>query len=488
MSDLKRFFKHSSIYAIGNLINRLGAFLLLPVYTNYLTVSEYGILEIFYIISSVVSGFLAVGMAHATLRFYFDYKSQDDRNASISTNYIGSFLVTLVGVLLISIFTTQLSTSVFSSEEYTLGIYLILVTLVLELSSQICLAYIRALEYSVFFVIISIVKLIIQVSVNSYLVIFEGAGITGILIGNLITVFVGWLVLSVFTLKRCGFSFHFEKFKPVVKYCVPFLLSTIMSLISVNADRFILNYLVSLEALGLYALALKFSMIIEQLIGEPFNRSYGAFRYTVMDNDNAAKIQSVIVKYLLIISVFFAIAMSFFVKDVLVFMSNESFWRAADLVPIIMVAAVIKIVSYPLQTGILVAKKTGYLFYFTTIGAAVSAVGSYLLISIIGLVGACISLVVTQAVIMVITNYYSQKFFKVDYDYKRMLLLIMFSVLVFIPSMYLDDFSTLSSILIKVLLLMLLLISVFYGAVLTKQEISSVKEFLYKKLPSRSKT
>lgn len=484
MSDIKRFFKHSSIYAIGNVINRIGAFLLLPVYTNYLTVGEYGTLEIFYIISSVVSGFLAVGMAHATLRFYFDYKEQSDRNASISTNFIGSFIITLIGVLIIAVFSGNLSNAVFESDEYTLGIYFILITLVLELSSQICLAYIRALEYSKFFVIISIVKLFIQVSVNSYLVIVEGAGVTGVLLGNLLTVFIGWLVLAVFTLKRCGFSFHMEKFKPVIKYCIPFLLSTLMALISTNADRFILNYLVSLEALGLYALALKFSMIIEQLIGEPFNRSYGAFRYTVMDNKNAAKMQSDIVHYLFIGSVFFAIAMSFFVKDVLIFMSDESFWGAADIVPIIMIAAVVKILTYPAQTGILVAKKTKYLFYFTTVAAIVSAVGSFLFISIIGLVGACVSLVITQVAVLIITNHYSQKFFTVKYEYKRMFIVLVLAITVFVPSLYLYELSQLASVFIKLLLLFVFFLGLVYGPVLKKSEIESVKKFISKKISS----
>ena len=71
MSDIKRFFKHSSIYAIGNILNRIGAFLLLPIYTTYLTVVEYGTLEMFYLVSSVVSGILAIGIAHATLHYAF---------------------------------------------------------------------------------------------------------------------------------------------------------------------------------------------------------------------------------------------------------------------------------------------------------------------------------------------------------------------------------------------------------------------------------
>ena len=35
-SDMGRLLKHSSIYMVGGMLNRIGVFLLLPVYTSYL--------------------------------------------------------------------------------------------------------------------------------------------------------------------------------------------------------------------------------------------------------------------------------------------------------------------------------------------------------------------------------------------------------------------------------------------------------------------
>jgi|SaaInlStandDraft_3_1057020.scaffolds.fasta_scaffold01889_4 O-antigen/teichoic acid export membrane protein len=481
MSDLKRFFKHSSIYAIGNIINRLGAFLLLPVYTNYLSVAEYGTLELFYVTMSIVSGFLAVGMAHATLRFYFDHDEQKDRNASISTNYIGSFFITLFGVLLISIFTNDISKIVFEDDTLTTGVYLILFTLVFELSAQICLAYIRAIEYSVFFVIISFAKLIIQVSLNTYLVIYQEAGVIGVLFGNLITVFFGWLVLTYFTISRCGFKFDLSKFIPVLKYCLPFLLATIMAIISNNADKYILSQLISFEALGLFALALKFSMIIEQLIGEPFSRSYGAFRYTIMDNENAAKIQSKIFRYLTIISVFSALFVSLYAKDIIYLISDKSYWQAADLVPIIMISSLLKIINYPVQTGILYAKQTKYLFYIRSYAAVISVSGNLLLINIIGLYGACLSLILVDAFILFLTHIYSQRYFYVKYDYWSLLLIIFIAICTFLPTLVIDFDSVLLNLLFKLILLGGFSFSVYKAKILKDEEITEIKLFLMQK-------
>ena len=79
--SIGRFFQHSAIYALGNALNRVGAFLLLPLYTRYLSVGQYGSLELYYSISAVVSSLLSVGIAHATLRFYYEYDGESDRRA-----------------------------------------------------------------------------------------------------------------------------------------------------------------------------------------------------------------------------------------------------------------------------------------------------------------------------------------------------------------------------------------------------------------------
>ena len=44
-SELRRLGKHSAIYGFGGLVQRILAVLLLPVYTRYLSPSDYGIVE-----------------------------------------------------------------------------------------------------------------------------------------------------------------------------------------------------------------------------------------------------------------------------------------------------------------------------------------------------------------------------------------------------------------------------------------------------------
>ena len=481
--DISRFFKHSYIYAVGNIINRIGAFLLLPVYTNYLTTSEYGAIELFYAVSAVVFGFLSMGIAHATLRFYFEYDELADKHQVVSTNYVSSLIVSIIGVVFVGFWYKEISLLIFSSEEYSIGILFILATIVFELSSQICLAYVRAIEKSLFFVYIAIAKLLIQVSVNIYLVIYAEQGVVGVLAGNFTAVFLGWVILSVFTLKHCGLKVDFKKLIPILHYSFPFLLGTITQLISTNVDKFGLNYYDSLAMVGIYMLAIKFSMIIEQLIGEPFSRSYGSFRFSIMKQSNAAEIQAKIVRYLLYVTLTISLSVSLLINEILELLSDESFWAAANIVPIVIFSSIIKIMNYPLQTGILFAKKTKYFFYISVVTATVSVAANLTLIPVYGILGACFALILTDVISLILMHVKSQKYFHVHYDYLKLFTSLFLAVLVFLLSLLLPEMSIIYSALVKSILVIIYIFILFKSHYfLNDDEVHHVYNFVSTKI------
>lgn len=427
-NNLGRFFRHSGIYAAGNALNRLGAFLLLPLYTRYLTTGQYGTLEMFYAISSIVSGILAVGIAHATLRFYFEYKEQADRNALVSTNLIAAAIISTAGALVVAATAGPLVTWVLGSDAPPSALPIILVTLVLELSSQVCLAYLRARELSVFFISVSFGKLIVQCIANTILLAKFDAGVEGVLAGNLLAVAFGWLLLIGYTLRHCGLHFQRDKLAPVLRYSLPFLYTTIVAVLAGNIDRFMINSLLSLEALGVYALALKFSKLISDLIGEPFNRSYGAFRFTMMGLPDAAAIQARIVRYVFALLSIVGLGLIYFTGDALHLMSSPQFWPAADLMPLLVLASIAQLLNYPAQTGILYNKSTGQLFHINLIQSVFGLAAGLLLMWRFGLQGACLAVLLSSALGVALTHRISQRYFPVQYEYRR--LAILFAILV----------------------------------------------------------
>lgn len=423
--EIGRFFKHSTIYAIGNVINRVGAFLLLPVYTRFLSTGEYGSLELFYAVMAVISGVLSVGLAHATLRFYFEFESERARKAVVSTNLVASLALTTLGGLLLAPWAPEISSLVFGDGRLSTGILVILATIVFELSSQVALAYVRAIEYSRFYVYVAIAKLVVQVLLNSFIVIVLDGGVIGILTGNLITVVLGWAVLTGFSVYHCGLRFDLAKLWPVLAYSLPFLGGTLVGLVNENADRFLITQFLSLSALGLYALAVKLSMVVEQLVGEPFNRAYGAYRFSIMKSPMAGALQARISNYLFLGALVICLWMSVLVEDLLAIMSSREFLPAALLVPPILLATLLRIMSYPMQTGILYAKKTRFVFYITLLMATISLGGNLWLIPRLGIHGAIVTLVLVALAEMLSNMLISHRYFPVTYPWTKWGLLLL---------------------------------------------------------------
>lgn len=487
--EVGRFFKHSSIYAVGNVLNRVGAFLLLPIYTRLLSTGEYGALETLYMVSGIVSGILGVGISHATLRFYFEYKEPADRKAVVSTNLIASLAISVAGVLLVSLASGWLSTQLFQGIHIGAAFNWMLATIVFELASQIGLAYIRAVERSMLFIVVSFIKLLVQVVANSLALMYFKAGVEGVMIGNFLTVAFGFVLLSGVAVKHCGLRFEWAKLMPVLRYSFPFLLTMLVSIVGGTSDRFLLQTFMSLEALGVYALALKFSKLISDLVGEPVNRAYGSFRFTIMERADAGLIQAHVFRYLAVLLTIAALAVVLFTSDVLRLMATPAYWPAARYLPVLVLAAVLQVLVYPLQTGIFYQKQSGQLFYIALAQTAVATLGGLVLIWVWGIWGACLTTLAVSIITVVMTNRISQRYFKVHYEHLKLLALFLLAAAVTAAGYAADQYlATLATIGVKLLLIILFMAGLVLTRVINSEEITAAKRMIERRLGRRPAT
>ena len=76
---LKLFFKNTFVYTIGGVLTRGVAIFLLPIYTNYLSPAEYGIIDLFIVIASIVNIIIALEISQGIARYYQDAKDEKEK-------------------------------------------------------------------------------------------------------------------------------------------------------------------------------------------------------------------------------------------------------------------------------------------------------------------------------------------------------------------------------------------------------------------------
>lgn len=437
-SDIKRLLRHSGIYLIGNILNRVGAFVLLPLYTRYLPVADYGALEILYATTAVISVVLAAGLSHTTLRFYFEQKSEEDKKAVVTTNLLLVLVIGTLGALAVFAVREPITQLLFDSQRFSFALAICLAAMVLEMSTEVGFAYMRAREKSVLYVGLSFARLLLQVGLSVYLVAKKGMGIDGVLLANLASVALGWFVVAGYALWHCGRHIAARLIKPMLRYSLPMAASALVGTVAINADRFLIKEMLSLEAVGIYALAMKFALLLSFLVSEPFARAYSPFRFSIMEQSNAAEIQALVLRHLVTATSLVALGVALFMPEVLHFLAGKPYQSAHLYTPFLLASVVVSMASYCFETGILVKKKTQYLLYISLAVLAAKVALNVVLIAKFGLYGAAIAYFLTAVLQAFLVNLASQKLMPLAYPYIAMWRVGLLAAVAYAVSLTLD--------------------------------------------------
>src|SRR5512147_2896613 len=98
--EMGRVGRHTLVYAAGILLAKAVSFAMLPIYTRFLTPSDYGVMELIEMTLDVVAILAGARVAVGIFRYYHKASSDEERDAVISTALmVLAASYTLVGIL-----------------------------------------------------------------------------------------------------------------------------------------------------------------------------------------------------------------------------------------------------------------------------------------------------------------------------------------------------------------------------------------------------
>ena len=475
-----KFFKHSFVYGIGNALNRGAAFLLLPLYTHTLLPGEYGALEMFYVIASVLGTLLGMNIAHGTLRFYFEFDNENDQKKVISTSLITTFVLCVFSFLLLDHFTQELSYLVFKSTEYRGLFRYVFVIVCMQLLNEIAFAYLRVKERSGTYVMLSAVQLVSQVLLNLYTVLILQWGVKGILLGNMLSIGITWLILMTTVLRYSGFSFDSGKLKLLLHYCLPFILSAFAGIIISNSDRVMLNTFVGLTAVGVYALGTKFGIVVRDLVMEPFFRNFGQSRFAIMKRPDAAHLYSRILTYFVLGVTIVSLGVTFFSREAMRIIASPEYLDAYKIVPIILMTVIFTGIGCILQTGILIHKKTKYVFYINLSSALLILLLNRIMIPHLHMYGAALANAFNSIFICILTYAISQSLLPIEYEFNRLTKLFLAATVYCLAAVFFPLQNLVAAVLLKSLMFLSFPFALVFMGFFRQEEKQKVREYLGK--------
>ena len=452
--EFKKLLGHSMIYGVGAVIVKAISFIMIPIYTRYLSAKEYGVIEILDATISIISTVLTAGFGAAISKYYFYYKDENDKNQVISSALIFNLLIGIIGSLVLCCFSTYFSMAIFHTKEYTYCFQLMFATLFFEVCFCTPFSYLRIKEASFLYIIIMILRVILGLGLNIYFIVFLHLGIYGIFYSGLIVLLLSSIYLVYYTIKNAGIIFSFQKLKELLAFGWPLIPSN-LGLYALNySDRFFLSHFCSLSKVGIFALGCRFGSILSMLVGQPFTLIWIAFRFEIADREDVKEIYARVLTYLEFVLIFLELGMSLIIKDVISVVVGKAFFEAYKVVPLIAISSLFFEANSLFRIGIYLEKKTTWVPLTVWVPILLTLLLNWFVIPRYDVMGAGAIKIFAYFSMATITYFVAQKFYPIPYEFGRILKMIFVAVLIYLISFLLPSTSFCVSIMLKSLLTM----------------------------------
>ncbi len=418
MNTYKKLMGNSIIFAIGNLGSKLITFLLLPLYTHYLTTNEYGLVDMVTTTTSLLLPILSANIFEAVLRFALD--KEEDKQKVLSN----SLFVAIIGVVLTLLTTFVLNYFIVNKK---ILIYIIVI-LILQIYRNIFSQFARAINKVKLFAVDGIIMTFVTAVANIILLTFFHLGIDGYLISlviaNLISILFLMLVMRVW--KFIDFSKIDRGYaKEMLLYSVPMIPNSVMWWLISAANRYFIIFFIGPSANGIFAAANKIPSIVN-IFSTIFGQAWQMSAIEEGNNEEKGKFYSNVFSFyssgLFIVTAGIIMISKLFMKYLLA----PAYYTGWQVIPFILLGVVFSSFAGFLAANYLASKETKGIFKTSIYGGLMSIILNALLIPFFGILGAGISNMISFFFLFVIRYFDTKKIITMSINVKEMTVNILF--------------------------------------------------------------
>ncbi len=405
-------------YTASSVISKLIAVALLPVYTRFLSPSDYGSAEVLLASVIVISIFVRFGIVEALMRFYYRFDTSQQQQAAVKASFTFLLISSTLGALVAAYFAGPLSELFLGQRETELMLITVFGFWVFT-NYELLLSLFRLDERARDYFLTSLANVLLTVALTVWFVVVEEQGAKGLLLGNFIGSAVLYIVLVFVQHRRIGFSLNGALLKPMLRFGIPTMPAEI-SIFSMNfIDRFILARSVGLAEAGLYSIAVKFSQVVTVLV-RAFQLAWPPLAYSIRDDDEARGVYAVIVTYYVLICSWAVVGLALLSRWLLRLLVAEQFFDAYKAIPL--VATGVTLYGLYLVLVVIMGRvgRTEYNFPVSGAATAVNIGLNLILIPAYGIVGAGVALVISYLVMLSLMYFVSQRYFSVPFQWLRL--------------------------------------------------------------------
>ena len=409
MNSYKKLVNNSIIFAVGTLGSKLVSFLLVPLYTYYLTTGEYGTVDLTITTVNMLIPIVSVSAYEAVLRFTMDKNEEPEiiLTNSITIALIG-FLVSLLFYPLLSYFNVM--------EGNLIYLYVILFAQMIE---RILAQYTRALEKLKTFAFNGILLTFTTGLLNILFLVYFGMGIVGYYLAIILAYLLSAVFLFFATQSYKGLRFsnnNLSTIKDLVSYAIPMIPNSLMWWLINASSRYFINWFVGISMNGLFAVASRIPSLLN-ILYTVFNQAWQLSAIEEYENENKSEFYTTVFNNVTAFLFLGAFAIIVVIKVVFELLFAQDYFAAWRVVPFLLLGTIFSSFSSYLGTNYVAAKQTKGVFKTSVYGGIISLALNTLFIPTIGVVGAGISSMVSFFIMFLIRYFDTRQFIELKINW-----------------------------------------------------------------------
>lgn len=419
---LKRLTKHSAIYALGPAVQKLIGLLMLPLVFAYIgPTANYGVVDLSGATIAIAAQCLGINLLHGMTRFYPEYATERERGSLVTTCLLLLGGTTGTAFLGAAIFSAGGARLLFGSGEYADAFVVVAAILFLQTIGQVGMRWLQILERSIVYGVLTTTKTLLEVGLKVWFLVGLDLTFMGVLysvLGGEVVVAVG---LTVWIVRRLGFSFSWPMAKRLVRYSYPLVLSGLLMFVLHQADRFFVKGLRGLGEEGVYGAGYKLGTMANVVFLDAFGLIWFPYVFGVKDLEAVLILCRKVLTYFALVMTCASLALAIFSEEIVRFLATPEFLEAHRVIPLVLAGYVAWAVYQVVSTAFYLRERTLAITALVGGAAVLNLALNAVLVSRMGYLGAAWATLVTFAALAAASWIAAERLMPVRYEIARVL-------------------------------------------------------------------
>lgn len=409
-------FKDSVVYGGAMAISRVFSLITFPLVARHLSVAEYGTLDLFLVLATFLVTTIIFGQDSAVGRFFYDYEDTENRREVISQSLLIQLAVCLAATVILFLFSNRVAALVSTADGSRHYFNIVLAQVPFTLAVNFAQNLLKWTFSRRAFLVMSIGYSAVQATCLAVAVFFFRVDTEAVLLVNLTTnVLFGllalfmvrsWLVLP----KRLDIA------GDLLRFAFPIGVICILGAAVPMLERQLVEKLLGVEGLGLYAAGSKLAMLLTLVIGS-FQTAWGPFSTAIHREADAAQTYNLVLGFFSLLVCILTLMLDSIATPLLTLLASHRYVDSTVVIFPLAMATAVQSISWVTEIGISLSKRTSCIVYPQLFYIAVLASALLLLVPSLGLVGAALAMLVAQGIRSIAASWLAQRVYPLPWIY-----------------------------------------------------------------------